>query len=84
MTNETKVKEKTAKNKCGFDEIDKHLVTNLQFANVKKVYKLFGVQSRVGEIGIHASLKNWRGDQPHVGSKCLTRFPHPAHFPNYN
>lgn len=37
-----KNKEKTAVISCGFDEIDKHLVTNLYHFNNQEVYKLFG------------------------------------------
>ena len=52
-------REKTAKNKCGFDEIDRHIPKTYNYYDLK-VYKLFGVQSWVGGIGKHASLKNWK------------------------
>ena len=39
------------------------------YLDVKKLYKSFGsVQSWVGGIGIHASLKNWMSYRDYVGS----------------
>ena len=77
-----KVNKRTIKNKeRGFDEIDKHISLTTLNNQAQEVYKLFGgVQSWVGEIGIHASLKNWRFDD-HVGSIFVTKIPHPAHLP---
>ena len=73
---------KKIKNK-GFDGTSIHKsLANLCYKYDKRLYKSFGdVQSWVGGISIHAGLIN-RKSSDFVGSKFLTKFPHPAHLTN--
>lgn len=73
------VKEKTTIINCGFDEISKPMSYILCNNYAKRLFKSFGVQSWVGEIGSRTGLKSQRRVLRLVGSKSLTRFPHPAH-----
>jgi len=66
--------------KSGFDETNKQ-DSRLNYINADRVYKLFGVQSRVGGIGKHTSLKNWRDSRLLWVRDISTKIPHPAHFP---
>ena len=76
----TNKKEKTAKNKRGFDRNDKCL-SNLNKLYTQKFINFSGAKAGLAEWSMRQSEKLERS-QPLVGSKCLTRFPHPAHVPN--
>jgi len=67
------------KEKSGFDEIGNHLTKVLCYNYAERLFKSFGVQSWVGEIGSHIGLISRRPDQGLVGSRSLTEIPHPAH-----
>jgi len=53
-------KEKTAVISCGLAKWVYELDNVLCYIHAERLYKLFGMQSQVGGISIHASLKNWK------------------------
>jgi len=68
------------KEKSRFDGTSKHKsLTNLCINNVGVLFKSFDVQSRLGGIGKHTSLMNWKSDD-FVGSNFFTEIPQPAHI----
>ena len=73
-------KEKTAKNKCGFDRNGNAFPTS-DIVMMNRLINLSVCKAGLAEWSMHQSEKLERS-QPLVGSKCLTRFPHPAHVPN--
>ena len=71
-------KSKLKNKEKGFDGTGN--LPKILFINDTEIFKSFGVQSRVGEIGNRTDLISQKSAQDFVGSSFLTKIPHPAHL----
>lgn len=65
----------------GFGRTDELFTQVLLLLNAKRLFKCFGVQSRVGRVGECTGLISQRPYPGLVGSSFFTEIPHPAHLP---